>query len=89
MSPSYKPDVTIRFLANELAFDGGEIADDAAHDPDAGPRECLEFLCAHGGEGFVERKDDGEIRFQTGKSFGVFENQKKAAFGTVDIKGQI
>jgi len=37
----------------------------------------------------VERKEDGDIRFQTGKAIAVFEGQRAAAFRSVDIKGQI
>ncbi|KAK0308777.1 hypothetical protein LTR01_004656 [Friedmanniomyces endolithicus] len=82
---AYKPDVTLRFIAQELAFFG----DVDVPDPDAGLRQCLEFLCQHGGEPFVERKEDGEIRFHTGKAIAVFEAQRAAAFRSVDIKGQI
>ena len=76
----------MRFLARELAFHGDIDSDES--DPDAGARQCLDFLCQHGGEHLVERKDD-EVRFLTGKAGPVFENAKLAAFGKVDIKGQI
>ncbi|KAK3116819.1 hypothetical protein LTR53_002454 [Teratosphaeriaceae sp. CCFEE 6253] len=82
---AYKPDVSLTFLAQELAFFG----DEDMTDPDAGPRQCLEFLCQHGGEPFVERKPDGEVRFQSGKATAVFEGARAAAFRAVDIKGQI
>ncbi|KAI7401669.1 hypothetical protein KC336_g14605 [Hortaea werneckii] len=84
---AYKPDVSLHFLTNELAFESGEEVDPS--DPDAAPRECLDFLCTHGGESFVKRKDDGDIRFSTDKSSATFEGLKKAAFRQVDIKGQI
>lgn len=80
------PDVSLRFLAQELAFTG---VDEESSDPDAGPRQCLDFLCQHGGEPFVERKDDGDVRFQSRKAAGVFEAAKAGAFRSVDIKGQI
>ncbi|KAK4544101.1 hypothetical protein LTR36_004599 [Oleoguttula mirabilis] len=82
----YKPDVSLHFLAQELAFHGEESD---TSDPDAGPRQCLDFLCQHGGEPFVERKDDGDVRFATGKAIAVFEGAKAAAFRGIDIKGQI
>ncbi|KAI7524437.1 hypothetical protein KC331_g18084 [Hortaea werneckii] len=87
MCRAYKPDVSLHFLANELAFASGEEVDPS--DPDAAPRECLDFLCTHGGESFVKRKDDGDIRFSTDKSSAAFEALKRAAFRQVDIKGQI
>jgi len=77
----------LRFLAQELAFHGEEETDST--DADAGPRQCLEFLCSHGGQPFVEQKDDGDVRFSTNKSASVFETAKAAAFRGVDIKGQI
>lgn len=82
----YKPDVSVHFLAQELAFHGESESD--ASDPDAGARQCLDFLCQHGGESLVERKE-GDVRFLTGKAGAVFENAKAAAFRGVDIKGQI
>jgi len=83
----YKPDVSVRFLAQELAFHGED--DDPSSDTDAGPRQCLKFLCDHGGEALVERKDDGDIRFATGKAGALFESVKALAFRKVDLKGQI
>ena len=76
----------MRFLARELAFDGDDESDES--DPDAGARRCLDFLCQQGGEHLVERKED-EVRFLTGKAGAVFDNAKRAAFRSVDIKGQI
>ncbi|KAK5119552.1 hypothetical protein LTR85_007380 [Meristemomyces frigidus] len=84
---AYKPDVSLHFLAQELAFN--DNASDDASDQDAGPRQCLDFLCQHGGEPFVERKDGGDVRFATGKAVALFEGAKAAAFRGIDIKGQI
>lgn len=81
----YKQDVSVHFLAQELAFHGDDEND--AADPDAGARQCLDFLCQHGGEPFVERKAD-EVRFTTGKVGQVFETARAAAFRHVDIQGQ-
>lgn len=79
----YKPDVSIDYLVSELAFQGED------DDPDAGRRNCVEFICDHNGEHLIERKDDGSVRFLAGKSNNLFEIAKKSAFGSVDIKGQI
>ena len=75
--------MSLHFLAQELAFHGGD-----ASDPDAGPRQCLDFLCRHGAEHLVEKKDDG-VLFLTGKAGPLFDNAKAAAFRGVDLKGQI
>ena len=81
----YKPDVSLHFVAKELAFH----EDDAeAEDPDAGPRQCLDFLCQNGGEHLIEQKDS-DVRFLSGKAAGLFESAKGKAFRVVDIKGQI
>jgi SAC3 family protein LENG8/THP3 len=82
----YTPDVSVRFLAHELAFD---FDDEDSSDPDEAPRKCLDFLCQHGGEPFVERKADGDVRFVARKAAGAFEGAKQAAFRAIDIKGQI
>ncbi|KAK3672090.1 hypothetical protein LTR78_008060 [Recurvomyces mirabilis] len=86
MCRAYKPDVSLNYLAEELAFSSD---DEGPEDPDATQRQCLEFLCLHGGEPFVERKEHGTVRFQTGKAMAVFEGARAAAFRGVDIKGQI
>jgi len=83
----YKADISLRFLTEELAFHGEEEEDDS--DPDAGPRQCLKFLCDHGGEALIERKDDGDVRFATGRAAATFESAKASAFRSVNIKGQI
>lgn len=79
--------MSLQFLTQELAFHGDNDSD--ASDPDAGSRQCLDFICQNGGEHLIERKDDGEIRFLAGKAGAVFENARAAAFRGVDIKGQI
>jgi hypothetical protein len=65
-----------------LAFQGED------EDPDAGHRNCIQFICDHGGEHLIERKDDGRVRFLAGKAGKIFEAAKIAAFSVVDIKGQ-
>lgn len=79
----YKPDVPLSFLVDELAFH------DDNDDPEFGARACVQFICDHGGEEFVQRREDGQIRVLTGKAMHLFENARKQAFARVDIKGQI
>ncbi|KAM0718696.1 hypothetical protein Q7P37_005767 [Cladosporium fusiforme] len=79
---SYKPDICLDFVVTSLAFQGED------EDPDAGSRNCIQFICDHGGEHLIERKDDGRVRLLTGKAGLVFKSAKDAAFKTVDIKGQ-
>ncbi|KAF2864373.1 hypothetical protein K470DRAFT_279633 [Piedraia hortae CBS 480.64] len=85
---SYKPSISIRFLANELAFDA-DIGDKVSHDVDTGARRCLEFICRYGGEELFEEQADGNVHFLSGKAGRLFEQAKVAAFQSVDIKGQI
>jgi len=81
-SHRYKPDISLDSVVEWLAFQGED------EDPDAGSRNCIQFICDHGGEHLIERKDDGRVRLATGKAGIIFETAKKAAFRTVDIKGQ-
>ncbi len=76
----------MRFLTKELAFHGDDDSDQS--DPDAGARQCLDFICQHGGEDYVERKET-DVRFLTGKAAPHFDKVKSSAFRNVDIKGQI
>ncbi len=72
----YKPDVALRFLTEELGFESDD--------------ESARFICDYGGQDFLEqRKDNGEVRFLTGKALRFFESAKQQAFRRVDIKGQI
>jgi hypothetical protein len=70
----YKPDVKIRFVTEELAFES---------DADA-----AQFIFDNNGQHLLDGRDDG-LRFLTGKAGPLFETAKVAAFGKVDIKGQI
>lgn len=82
----YKPDVSLQFLTQELAFRADEEGSpEPDHDADA--RECYNFICRHGGEHLFEQKE--ELRFLSGKAGDLFQRAKTAAFGGVDIKGQI
>lgn len=78
----YKPDISLDFIVENLAFQGED------EDPDAGSRNCIQFICDHGGEHLIERKDDGQVRLLTGKAGLIFKQAAAAAFRTVDIKGQ-
>lgn len=69
---SYKPDVKVGFLTEELAF-----SDD---------QQCAQFLFDIAGEQMLEDRPDGP-RFLTGKAGQVFE-VAKAKTSRVDLKGQ-
>lgn len=71
---AYKPDVTLRFITEELYFDSDV--------------EAAQFILDHGGQHLLEDRN-GTVMFLTGKAGGHFEGPKAAAFSRVDIKGQI
>ena len=71
---SFKPDVGLRFITEELGF---ESDSDAA-----------QFICDNDGQHLLEEKGE-ELRFATGKAGQLFENKRYAAFRKIDIKGQI
>ena len=73
-SRRYKPDVKLRFFTEELGFESDD--------------ESARFICDHGGQAYLEERE-GEVRFLTSKALRFFEPARKAAFKTVDIKGQI
>lgn len=70
----YKPDVTLRFITEELGF---ESDGDAA-----------QFICDYNGQTLLEEKGDS-LRFLSGKGTQIFEAARNEAFRKVDIKGQI
>lgn len=71
----YKPNLNIKFLTDELGFESYQ--------------DCVQFLCDHGAQDYLEQKDDSVI-FQTHpQSMALFEGLKAGAFRRVDIKGQI
>jgi hypothetical protein len=71
---SYKPDLRLRFITEELGFES---------DADA-----AQFIINHNGQELLEDRTE-YIAFLTGKAGPLFENARKQAFRTVDIKGQI
>jgi SAC3 family protein LENG8/THP3 len=71
---SYKTDVPLRFITEELGFDA-----------DA---DTYNFLVEYDAQGFLEERDS-VVFFQPGKAKGHFDAAKAQAFRRVDIKGQI
>ncbi|CAO2652937.1 Nn.00g023480.m01.CDS01 [Neocucurbitaria sp. VM-36] len=69
------PNVTLRFLTDELGFDNDET--------------CREFLESHGAQSLIEAKDGNQFRVKIREGASHFENLRAAAFSKVDIKGQI
>lgn len=70
----FKPDVKLRFITEELGF---------MSDEDAG-----QFIVNHNAQHLLEERGN-DLYFLTGKGVGYFDAVKAAAFGRVDIKGQI
>ncbi|RAL63907.1 hypothetical protein DID88_003095 [Monilinia fructigena] len=71
---TYKPDVKLRFVTEELGF---ESDGDAA-----------QFICDYNGQSLLVEKD-GDLRFLSGQGGQIFETAKTEAFRAIDIKGQI
>ncbi|KID92043.1 SAC3/GANP domain protein [Metarhizium guizhouense ARSEF 977] len=71
---SYKPDVKLRFITEELGFES---------DADA-----AQFIIDHSGQHLLEDRSDN-IVFLSGKAGQLFESSRSEAFRKVDIKGQI
>ncbi|ATZ55684.1 Bcthp3 [Botrytis cinerea B05.10] len=71
---TYKPEVKLRFVTEELGF---ESDGDAA-----------QFICDHNGQALLVEKD-GDLRFLSGQAGQIFETAKAEAFRAIDIKGQI
>ncbi|PPJ50803.1 hypothetical protein CBER1_06493 [Cercospora berteroae] len=85
MSKTYKPDVSAKFITEELHFeeDESESVFEADH-----IQACIEFIKRHGGQDLLQEKD-GDVRVSTSKAYSLFEKARQSAFGVVDIKGQI
>ncbi|KAL9105857.1 MAG: hypothetical protein Q9227_009020 [Pyrenula ochraceoflavens] len=78
MCKAYKPELRIRFLTEELAFESDE--------------QSARFILEHGPEDSPEtilQERDGSVQLLTSKAFPYFEAAKTGAFKKVDIKGQI
>lgn len=50
--------------------------------------EAAQFIVNHGAQHLFEERGN-DLYFLAGKGVGFFESSKSAAFGRVDIKGQI
>lgn len=71
---SYKPDVKLRFVTEELGFESD--------------RDAAQFIIDYKGQHLLEERTE-YIAFLTGKAGQLFEGPKAAAFRRIDIKGQI
>lgn len=74
MCKAFKPDVKLRYVTEELAFES-----------DA---EAAQFIIDCNGQHLLEEKAD-HIAFLTGKAGQLFEQARAVAFSRVDLKGQI
>ncbi|KAK5661196.1 hypothetical protein OQA88_11087 [Cercophora sp. LCS_1] len=74
MCKAYKPEVTLRFITEELYFES-----------DA---EAAQFILDYDAQHLLEDKN-GTVVFLSGKAGPFFEAPRKQAFSRVDIKGQI
>lgn len=74
MCRAYKPDLKLRYVTEELAFE---------HDA-----EAAQFIIDHNGQHLLEERDD-TIMFLAGNAKGLFDAAKSEAFRRVDLKGQI
>lgn len=61
---SYKPDIKLRFVTEELGFESDD--------------ESARFICDNGAQHLLEERDDG-VRLVTGKASTFFEPALKAA----------
>ncbi|KAI9821227.1 MAG: hypothetical protein M1827_003961 [Pycnora praestabilis] len=71
---AYKPEVQIRFITEELAFESDG--------------ESVQFLVDNGARNLIEERNEG-LQLLTGKAGAIFEIAKNDSFRRVDIKGQI
>lgn len=74
IATSFKPDVKLRYITEELGFN---------NDADA-----YNFITEHNGQHLLEGSED-DLRFLSGKAGSLFEVARGEAFRKVDIKGQI
>lgn len=71
---SYKPDVRLRFVTEELGFDSDE--------------DCARFICEHGAPHLLDERDDG-VHLLTGKGPGFFDSALKAASARPGVKAPV
>lgn len=72
---AYKPDVRVRFITEELAFESDV--------------ETCDFICSYEGGKDLLVERDGDSIFLASKGGQLFEQAKAGAFRKIDIKGQI
>ncbi|KAI2618777.1 SAC3/GANP/Nin1/mts3/eIF-3 p25 family-domain-containing protein [Hypoxylon sp. NC1633] len=71
---SFKPEVKLRFITEELSFDS---------DP-----EAVQFIMDNNGRDLLQERE-GYVVFLSGKAGTLFETARSEAFRRVDLKGQI
>lgn len=71
---SYKPDVRLRFVTEELGFDSDE--------------DCARFICEHGAPHLLDERDDG-VHLLIGKGPGFFDSALKAASARPGVKAPV
>ncbi|KAI1143091.1 SAC3/GANP/Nin1/mts3/eIF-3 p25 family-domain-containing protein [Hypoxylon sp. FL0543] len=74
MCKAFKPDLKLRYITEELAFES-----------DA---EAAQFIIDYNGQDLLQERQD-HIAFLTGKAGMLFETARAQAFSRVDLKGQI
>ncbi|KAL7628977.1 hypothetical protein AAE478_000495 [Parahypoxylon ruwenzoriense] len=74
MCKAFKPDLKLRYITEELAFES-----------DA---EAAQFIIDFNGQDLLQERED-HITFLTGKAGQLFEAAKAEAFRRVDLKGQL
>ncbi|KAI0013049.1 SAC3/GANP/Nin1/mts3/eIF-3 p25 family-domain-containing protein [Xylariaceae sp. FL0662B] len=74
MCKAFKPDLKLRYITEELAFES-----------DA---EAAQFIIDQNGDSLLQERGD-YIAFLTGKAGQLFESARAEAFRRVDLKGQI
>ncbi|KAK3311761.1 SAC3/GANP/Nin1/mts3/eIF-3 p25 family-domain-containing protein [Apodospora peruviana] len=72
---AYLPSVPLRFVTEELYFESDS--------------EAAQFILDHAGREVLVEKDDGDVIVKTREACRPFEAARAAAFGRIDIKGQI
>lgn len=65
----------LRFLSEELAFESDE--------------QCASFVLDQSNNAPVLEQNENGVRFVLANAGQIFETAKAAAFGAIDIKGQI
>ena len=75
MRHSYKPEIPLRFVTEELGFESDS--------------EAADFILKYAPQEIFEDRPDVPLVFLCSKVGSIFEDARKTAFRRVDIKGQI